>query len=52
MSDDLFQASTTTLCTDLMAADGRSAAWVDAHTFLYTWEHGNSILCIALFATS
>jgi hypothetical protein len=49
MSDELFQASTTTLWTDVLAADGHSAAWVAAKTFQHTWEHGNSILCIALF---
>jgi DinB superfamily len=52
MSDDLFQARTTTLWTDVLAADGHSAAWVAAKTFQHTWEHGNSILCIALFAPS
>ncbi len=52
MSDELFQASTTTLWTDVLAADGHSAAWVAAKTFQHTWEHGNSILCIALFAPS
>ena len=50
MSDDLFHAPTTTLWTDVLAADGHSAAWVAAKTLQHTWEHGNSILCIALFA--
>jgi hypothetical protein len=52
MSGDLFQAPTTTLWTDVLAADGHSAAWVAAKTFQHTWEHGNSILCVALFAPS
>jgi hypothetical protein len=52
MSDELFQAPTTTLWTDVLAADGHSAAWVATKTFQHTWEHGNSILCIALFAPS
>ena len=52
MSDELFQAPTTTLWTDVLAADGHSAAWVATKTFQHTWEHGNSILCFALFAPS
>ena len=52
MDDDLFQAPETTLWTDVLAADGHSAAWVAAKTFQHTWEHGNSILCIAVFAPS
>lgn len=50
MDDDLFQALTTTLWKDDSAPEGHSAAWVAAKTFQHTWEHGNSIFRIALFA--
>lgn len=50
MDADRFHALTTTLWQTDPASGGHSAAWVATKTFQHTWEHGNSILRIALFA--
>ena len=50
MSEERFQTLATTLWLDQLEAEGHSAAWVAAKTFQHTWEHGDSILRIALFA--
>jgi hypothetical protein len=50
MSDDLFHELTTALWATDLTRNGHSAAWVATKTFQHTWEHGNSILRIALFA--
>jgi len=50
MRDDRFNEPATTFWQDVLSQRGHSAAWVAAKTFQHTWEHGNSILRIALFA--
>jgi hypothetical protein len=50
MSDGRFHEAATTLWNRKDSPDGQSAAWVATKTFQHTWEHGNSIFRIALFA--
>src|SRR5262245_59494972 len=51
MPADRFHEPGTTLWKELEAG-GHSAAWVASKTFQHTWEHGSSIMQVALFAPS
>lgn len=50
MSDERFQALATSLWQPDPAQAGHSAAWVATKTIQHTWEHGDAIFRIALFA--
>lgn len=49
MTEDRFHLPATTLWAEV-APGIHSAAWVAAKTFQHTWDHGNAILVVALFA--
>jgi hypothetical protein len=46
MTDERFETATT---TRWRSQGARPAAWVAAKTLQHTWEHGNSVMQIALF---
>jgi hypothetical protein len=50
MSEERFQTPATTLWQGVGGQPGHAAAWVAAKTIQHTWEHGDSIFRIALFA--
>ena len=49
MTEDRFRLPATTLWAEVKPGI-HSAAWVAAKTFQHTWDHGNAILQVALFA--
>jgi hypothetical protein len=49
IDDARFHALATVLWRDDPSQEGHSAAWVATKTVQHTWEHGNSILQLALF---
>jgi DinB superfamily len=49
MTEDRFHLPATTLWSEVKPGI-HSAAWVAAKTFQHTWDHGNAILQVALFA--
>ena len=50
LTADAFNTPRTRLFTDPGADLRHSIAWVATKTFQHTWEHGNAILRVALFA--
>ena len=50
LTADAFNTPRTRLFTDPRADLPHSIAWVATKTFQHTWEHGNAILRVALFA--
>ena len=50
MSGDLFNTPKTMLWSGRSGGEAHAVSWVAAKTFQHTWEHGNAILRIALFA--
>ena len=49
MTEDRFHLPATTLWAEVKPGI-HSAAWVADKTFQHTWDHGNAILQVALFA--
>jgi hypothetical protein len=49
MTEERFHLPATTLWAEVKPGI-HSAAWVAAKTFQHTWDHGNAILQVALFA--
>jgi hypothetical protein len=50
LSDHAFNTPRTRLFSDPSADLRHSTAWVATKTFQHTWEHGNAIMRVSLFA--